>query len=277
MAQQETVTEYILGHSDREIRRLMLQASILRPITERLLRRAGLKPGMRVLDLGCGAGDVSMLAAEIVGPSGLVVGIDRSPQAIAIARERCRSMRLHHVDFDDVAVESFIDPDPFDLVIGRYVLIHQPDPVAFIRSASGHLRHGGVLALHELCFDGQPITRSRPVVAEWDRVGALIQEAFRSAAPNGDAGGRLLEHFQDAGLPRPSIFCESLVGGGPDSHLYAWVSYTFESVMPRLEHLGSLAPGEIDTRTLEARLRDAAVQAKSQLTSPPQYCAWATV
>jgi ubiquinone/menaquinone biosynthesis C-methylase UbiE len=51
---------------------------MLRPITERLLRSAGIEPGMRVLDIGCGAGDVSMLAAELVGSTGSVVGIDRN-------------------------------------------------------------------------------------------------------------------------------------------------------------------------------------------------------
>src|SRR5438309_1192712 len=65
-------TKYVLGHSPSEIRRLVSQAAILRPITERLLRTAGVGRGMRVLDLGCGAGDVSMLAAELVGPSGSV-------------------------------------------------------------------------------------------------------------------------------------------------------------------------------------------------------------
>jgi ubiquinone/menaquinone biosynthesis C-methylase UbiE len=64
-------TEYNFGYSEREIRRLMRQATILRPITERLLRAAGAGTGMRVLDLGCGAGDVSMLAAELV-PTGAV-------------------------------------------------------------------------------------------------------------------------------------------------------------------------------------------------------------
>jgi ubiquinone/menaquinone biosynthesis C-methylase UbiE len=55
---ERAAVEYILGHSPDELRRLMLQADVLRPITERLLKEAGLKPGMRVLDLGCGAGDV---------------------------------------------------------------------------------------------------------------------------------------------------------------------------------------------------------------------------
>ncbi|MBV8384049.1 MAG: class I SAM-dependent methyltransferase, partial [Planctomycetaceae bacterium] len=93
-------TESILGHAGREIRRLRHRAAILRPITERRLRGAGVRQGMRVLDLGCGAGDVSMLAAELLGPSGSVVGIDRSPEVIAFARERARSAGLRRVDFD---------------------------------------------------------------------------------------------------------------------------------------------------------------------------------
>src|SRR5215467_832437 len=84
---------YILGHSDAEIRRLQTQAAILQPITERLLRCAGIQPGMRVLDLGSGAGDVAMLAAELVGPSGSVVGIDRNPQVLSIATQRATRRR----------------------------------------------------------------------------------------------------------------------------------------------------------------------------------------
>jgi ubiquinone/menaquinone biosynthesis C-methylase UbiE len=81
-------TEYVLGRSGRETRRLMLQASILRPITERLLKDAGVEPVLQILDLGCGADDVSMLAAEWVGASGSVVGIDRDPAVLAVAEGR---------------------------------------------------------------------------------------------------------------------------------------------------------------------------------------------
>jgi ubiquinone/menaquinone biosynthesis C-methylase UbiE len=98
--------EYILGHSGREIQRLVHQASILRPITERLLRSAGISQGMRVLDLGCGAGDVALLAAELVGPSGSVVGIDRNQAVIAMARQRARRADYQHVDLRNVSVDD---------------------------------------------------------------------------------------------------------------------------------------------------------------------------
>jgi len=83
-------TTYALGHSPAEIQRLKNQGAMLRPITERLLRNAGIEAGMRVLDLGCGAGDVSVLAAELVGPEGSVVGIDRSQEVLNVAKERAR-------------------------------------------------------------------------------------------------------------------------------------------------------------------------------------------
>jgi 2-polyprenyl-3-methyl-5-hydroxy-6-metoxy-1,4-benzoquinol methylase len=143
-------TTYILGHSATEIQRLMRQSVMLRPITERLLRSAGIDQGMRVLDLGCGAGDVSMLAADLVGPSGSVIGIDRNEQVLAIARERAQTAKLGQIDFKEASIGTFSDPEPFDLVIGRYVLIHQADPVELIRAAAGLARPGGIVAFHEL-------------------------------------------------------------------------------------------------------------------------------
>src|SRR4030095_15790859 len=85
---QPSTTEHVYGRSPEEHARLALQARILRPYTERFFRAAGLAPGMRVLDIGSGIGDVAMLAAEIVGPNGRVVGIDRDPSFLETARRR---------------------------------------------------------------------------------------------------------------------------------------------------------------------------------------------
>src|SRR5215468_5195977 len=86
---------YALGHSDRELDRLRTQAKLIDPITERFFRQAGIVPGMRVLDVGSGAGDVSFLVAGIVGDAGEVVGVDRAPRALAIARARAVARSRH--------------------------------------------------------------------------------------------------------------------------------------------------------------------------------------
>ena len=87
---------YILDNTLANINRLTLQAEIFEPMTRRLLDNAGLGEGMRVLDLGCGAGDVTLLAAERVGPSGLVVGIDRDARSHDAANERARRCGYLH-------------------------------------------------------------------------------------------------------------------------------------------------------------------------------------
>jgi ubiquinone/menaquinone biosynthesis C-methylase UbiE len=268
--------EYILGHSDREIRRLIHQATILRPITERLLRGAGIRPGMRVLDLGCGAGDVSFLAADLVGASGTVVGVDRSPEASAVARRRALTAGLRNVHFEEAAVGAFSGIEPFDMVVGRYVLIHQADPVDFIRTAAALCRPGGVVAFHEIGLHRQSI-QSVPRVALWQHAWEWIRLAFESVAPHSDAGDRLIEHYSRAGLATPTLTCECPAGGGDDSPLFAWIAETLKSFLPQIVKMRIVPEDTIAIETIEARLRAAAVESRSQVVGPAQFCAWARV
>jgi Methyltransferase domain len=90
---------YALGYSESKLKRLELQANFFRDLTEDVLRRAGIASGMRVLDIGCGVGDVSLLAAELVGPSGAVLGVDRSAEAIEMAVRRAAAAGQHWVRF----------------------------------------------------------------------------------------------------------------------------------------------------------------------------------
>jgi 2-polyprenyl-3-methyl-5-hydroxy-6-metoxy-1,4-benzoquinol methylase len=267
--------KYILGHSQQEIGRLILQATILRPFTERLMRNAEIGPGMRVLDVGCGAGDVSMLAAELVGPSGSVVGIDRNPQVVDLASRRVRTAGLRQVTFKDVPLDTFSDPDLFDCVVGRYVLIHQADPVDFLRTAARLVRPGGIIAFHELDIAGA--FNSRPRVWRWDAAGNLILAAFREALPQYDSANRLIEHFSNAGLPAPNLFREMLVGGGTSSPLYAWLADTMRSVWPQLVEMGIATEVAIPAESLATRVRSAVVEARSQIEAPAQVCAWTRI
>jgi ubiquinone/menaquinone biosynthesis C-methylase UbiE len=263
---------YFLGHSDAEIVRLQTQAKILRPITERLLQSAGIRPGMRVLDLGTGAGDAAMLAAELVGPSGSVVGVDRNSQALAKARERANQAGFHHLSYYESAVETFVPDSGFDLVIGRYILIHQTDPVAFLRAAARLVRPGGSIAFHEIRL--RQFCRSDPSVPLLEMIDKFMCLAFSRALPHYDVADKLIQHFAHAGLPEPTLFCETHVWGATDAPYYAWMVDGLQALLPQLRHLGIAADEFVEVATLETRLREAVRDAHSQVMGAPQICAW---
>ncbi|QGZ93307.1 Demethylmenaquinone methyltransferase [Terricaulis silvestris] len=149
------MNSYPLESSDRERARLSSQAELLRPLTERLLRNAGAREGMSILDLGTGAGDVALLAAEIVGPAGRVVGMDRDPDHVTHARSRAADAGFANVTFVQGDINAPPADSPFDIAIGRYVLMYQADPLATVRSVARVVRPGGAIAFHELnMYDG---------------------------------------------------------------------------------------------------------------------------
>src|SRR4051794_7028381 len=100
-------TPYVLGYSADELARLTRQAAFLDDLTYDVLRCAGLQPGMRVLDAGCGAGDVSLIAARMVGPTGAVLGIDRAAEPLDLARSRTAAAGLHWVGFAQAELTAF--------------------------------------------------------------------------------------------------------------------------------------------------------------------------
>jgi hypothetical protein len=116
---------------------------------------------------------------------------------------------------------------------------------------------------------------SRPSVPLWQVTGDFILTAVQSALPHNDVGDRLMESFSEAGLPQPDLFCETPVGGGIDSPLYAWMAETLQSFLPQLAKMGIGAAESVGIETLESRLREAVVEARSQIVAPGQVCAWA--
>src|SRR6266581_6975720 len=149
MTTSHRCADYPLGNTDAEHERLIRQAARVAPITERFFREAGIGSGQRVLDIGSGVGDVAMLCARLVGPSGEVVGIERDPRSISRARTRAADAGLRNVTFTQSDVAQFPSDKPFDAAVGRYILQFLPDPVEILRSLSQRVRPGGVIAFQE--------------------------------------------------------------------------------------------------------------------------------
>ncbi|WP_416971799.1 class I SAM-dependent methyltransferase [Streptomyces sp. 4F14] len=268
---------YVLGATDLEHQRLMLQGRILRPATERFLRLSGLTPGMSVLDLGSGMGDVSLLAAEIVGPRGRVLGVDRDPVATEKARGRARSEGFGTgLGFEVAELDEFDTAERFDAVVGRYVLLYQKDPADLLRRFTRFLRPGGILMFHEVDFTGH--NPSWPPSPLWDACNQLLSDVYLATGTPPDFGRRLNRTFLDAGLPAPGVVCEALVATGPHSPLVPWLAYTLRSVAPVLAQAGlSLPEGLTADDTLPQRLAEAVWEQGSQVLGALQYGAWTRV
>ena len=264
---------YALGYSDSEFKRLEFQATLIRDLTENVLQRAGICRGMRVLDIGCGIGDVSLLAAEIVGPSGLVVGVDRSADAVALAERRAVAAgKCHWTHFVVAELDEFSPNESFDAVIGRFILMYLPDPAKTLRRLSGHVRPGGTVVFQEMAM---AMARSVPEGPLFRECVARIIGTFERAGFETDMGAKLFRTFLDAGMRAPQMIVSNHAGGGPQSPVYDYISETMRSLLPMTERVGIATAAEVAVDTLAERLRRETVEQRGCIMLPPLVGAWA--
>ncbi len=254
MSASERTTHYALGSTDAEHERLIWQAEQVAPLTERLFREAGIGPGQRVLDLGSGVGDVTMLAARLVGASGEVVGIERDPDAIARARARAAQAGLHNVSFIESDLSQIPDAKPFDVAVGRFILMWLPDPVSIVRSVSQLVRPGGVVAFQEPYW--VPVLSLLAPLPLWSAAASLIHRTFQQSGANPEIGTALYQVFQEAGLPGPTMRQEIPMGRDPNSA--RWFSDTLRSLRSQIQRLGLSLESVGDLDTLAKRLQNEA-------------------
>ncbi len=267
---------YPLAQDTAETRRLIRQSGFYNPFTRSLFAEAGLGPGMRVLDIGSGAGDVALLAAERVGPAGAVVGIDRNPEVLAVARERAAVAGFTHLTFQVGDLESIPLEEPFDAIVGRLVLMYQPDPAATLRRLARSLRPAGIVAFQDFNLTAESL-RTYPETPLWQRVFTWLREAFVRAGAETRMGDKLFAAYLDAGLPRPCLHLASPLGGGPDWEGYALAAGVVRSTLPLLLRYGIATAEEVQIETLEERLRAEIVAANGVVKLPELVSAWARI
>jgi len=266
---------YVLGHSEWELERLATQARLVDPFTRRFFERAGVRPGMRVLDVGSGAGDTALLLAEMIGPSGSITGIDRSTPALETARRRIAERGLEHVRFVQSELDQVKFDEPFDAILGRYVLMFQPDPVVVLRALARYVRPGTIVAFHEPEWDG---VRSRPAAPLYDQCCRWIVAACQHTGADEHMGSKLHATFVAAGLPEPTMGAEALIGGGANAaDAVRLITDIVRTIAPELIRLGVATAAEIGIETLGDRAIQEVVTNRSVVTGRSEVGAWCRV
>ena len=256
---------YVLGSDPQELGRLDRQAAFIEAPTRLLLQASGLAEGMRVLDLGTGLGHVARLAAQIVGSAGSVVGLDRAPQALAVARQRAEAAGERHVSFVEGDVARWRADEPFDAIVGRLVLFHMADPVAAARHHTQNLRPAGLFVALDFDIGG---ARTYPAVEVADQTLAWVIQAFKAAGASPRIGSRLGTILERAGLDMVKTFGVQAYLAPNDPAGPALLTGVVRSLADVITARNIATAEQMDLSTLEQRIADG-LRAEDAVFLPP--------
>jgi ubiquinone/menaquinone biosynthesis C-methylase UbiE len=263
--------QYVLGDNPEELVRLDRQAAAIERPTRLLLQTAGLTAGMRVLDLGTGLGHVARLAGEIVGSAGSVLGIDRSEEMLAVARQRTEATNAPHVTFTEGDATTWRAAEPFDAIVARLLLFHVVDPTSVVRHQLRNLRPGG--AFIAIDFD-LGATRTEPAVPIVVDAMRWIEEAFHVVGAWPRVGTRLGPILRREGLERVGTFGIQPYVPPHDATSATMLASVIRRLGPVIVQHRIASAEQIDPATLEQRIAGAVRDADAVVMLPTVVGAW---
>jgi ubiquinone/menaquinone biosynthesis C-methylase UbiE len=189
---------YIIRGGEAGRERLRVLARVTWPTTRDLFARAGLREGLRCLDVGCGGGDLSRDLARLVGPRGRVVGFDVDTVKLAAARDETAAAGITNVEFHAADVVDGELPAPgFDLVYARFLLTHLREPQRAVERLCGLLSPGGLMIVEDIDYSG---SFSHPESWAMSAYVSLYRRAALARGVDPDIGPRLPGLLESAGL-----------------------------------------------------------------------------
>lgn len=267
---------YTLGRTSHETTRLIEQSRIYGESTRRLCKRAGIAEGMRVLEIGSGAGDVALTLAELVGPTGQIVGVDVNAKILETARQRAIDAGLQNLEFIAGDARSLTFSDEFDAIVGRFVLMYMADPGEAFAQLITHLRPGGIAAFQEPEYTLYPafLHPDTPLI---NQLITWILDVFEHSSAHLNAGIGLYQAFVDAGLPPPAMHLESPIGAAKTWAGYRYMATIFQSLLPLLEKYELATAEQVGIDTLAERIRQEVLTSKRPFFLPLHVAAYSTL
>lgn len=252
---------YVLGTGDDETFRLGLQHRLWCNAAFDLWLRAGLQPGQRVLDLGCGPGHATLDLAQMVGMQGRVVGVDESPTFLKQLGTESEARRLHNIDrvLGDVQNLDLCLPDPatndyFDMAYARWVFCFLASPAEVVKGVRRVLRTGGRLVVQDYFNYEFGITMA-PRREAFSNAVAAIGRSWRSRGGNPDIMGELPRILKHHGFAIEHMGVQQRIAR-PQTSMWHWPWTFFNSYLPKLVESGFLSKQACDDA-----LRDLALAA----------------
>ena len=230
--------DYVLGTHDEELARLGLQHRVWRPVVLDCWRKAGITVGSRVLDIGAGPGYAAVDLAEIVGPAGQVVAIERSNKFVNATKEAVRARSLTNVKIHelDLMTDNFPD-DEFDFSWCRWVLSFVSDPALLVGKLGNAMHKGSISIFHE--YGHYETWRFFPRIPSQEKFREHVIATWRESGGEPDSAPGLPALLSANGfiirLAAPLIFCVR-----PNDYMWQWPATFIAIYLPRLIEMGRI-------------------------------------
>ena len=230
--------DYVLGTHDEELARLGLQHRVWRPVVLDCWRKAGITVGSRVLDIGAGPGFATIDLAEIVGPAGKVVALERSNKFVNATKEAVRARSLTNVKIHelDLMTDNFPEDD-YDFSWCRWVLSFVSDPALLVQKLGNAMRRGSISIFHE--YGHYETWRFFPRIPSQEKFREHVIATWRESGGEPDSAPGLPALLTANGfvirLAAPLIFCVR-----PNDYMWQWPATFIAIYLPRLIEMGRI-------------------------------------
>src|SRR5262249_52444039 len=211
------------------------------PATQELLQRAGLRPGMHCVDLGCGPGVVSFELASHVGTSGSVVGIDADPVKLDFARQAAAERGLDNVEFRQLDIETWDEVSCYDLVYSRFLLSHLSAAAALAGKMLRAATTNGVAIVEDTEFSGLVACPRSGAV---DQYVSWYRQVVAKRGGDADIGPRLYRLLHDAGWRNLEVTISQPAFTTGEGKRNCWI--TLQNIKDSIVHDGLAAPIDVD-------------------------------
>ena len=258
---------YTLGRTSHETTRLIEQSKIYGESTRLLCERAGIGTGMRVLEIGSGAGDVALMLSELVGTSGQVVGVDVNHAILETACQRAADAGIKNVEFIAGDARTLAIEEKFDALVGRFVLMYMVDPIDALQKLVTHLKPGGIVAFQEPEYTLYP-AYSHPDTPLINQLYQWILDVFKHSGAHLDMGIGLYRAFVEVGLPAPEMHLYSPIGAAANWAGYRYMVTIFQSLLPLIEKYEIATVEQVGIETLGERIREEVLSSKRPFFLP---------
>jgi ubiquinone/menaquinone biosynthesis C-methylase UbiE len=239
--------EYVLGTGMDEASRLGLQHRLWSSAAHLLWERAGVQPGMTVIDLGCGPGHAAVDLAQIVGPTGRVIAVDESAPFLKQLSDEAHARKLHNVErvLGDIQTLEAILPRSahmIDAAYARWVFCFLSKPEDAIAGLARELRSGGKLIVQDY-FNYEAGMTLAPRNEAFRKVVHAVAASWRARGGDPDVMGRLPKLLREHGFRVEHMDVHQRMAR-PGTTLWHWPDSFFRNFVPKLTEQGFISAAE---------------------------------